>query len=42
MIWSLFKSLSDEKPRPSNNVLVKDKNSDILEYRSSKNEKNLT
>ena len=42
MIWSLFKSLSDEKPRPSNKVLVKDKNSDILEYRSSKNEKNLT
>ena len=39
MIWSLFKSLSDEKPRPSNKVLVKDKNSDILEYRSSKNEK---
>lgn len=42
MIWSLFKSLSDEKPRPSNKVLVKDKNSDILEYRSSKNEKNLS
>ena len=41
MIWSLFKSLSDEKPRPSNKVLVKDKNSDILEYRSSKT-KNLT
>lgn len=39
MIWSLFKSLSDEKPRPSNKALVKDKNSDILEYRSSKTKK---
>ncbi|HHC8904877.1 TPA: BCCT family transporter [Staphylococcus aureus] len=36
MIWSLIKSLSEEKPRNSNKVLIKHRDPDILEYRSSK------
>ncbi|HFV7545436.1 TPA: BCCT family transporter [Staphylococcus aureus] len=36
MIWSLLKSLSEEKPRNSNKVLIKHRDPDILEYRSSK------
>lgn len=39
MIWSLFKSLGEEKPRPSNKILVKDRDSDVLEYKSSKDKK---
>ncbi|HHV6162585.1 TPA: BCCT family transporter, partial [Staphylococcus aureus] len=35
MIWSLLKSLSEEKPRNSNKVLIKHRDPDILEYRSS-------
>ena len=33
MIWSLFKSLSIEKPRPSNKLLVSDEK--YLQYRKS-------
>ena len=36
MIWSLLKSLSEEKPRNSNKVLIKHRDPDVLEYRSSK------
>lgn len=33
MIWSLFKSLAIEKPRPSNKLLVTD--SQLLQYRKA-------
>lgn len=36
MIWSLFKSLSIEKPRPSNKLLVSDEK--YLQYRKANQE----
>ena len=36
MIWSLFKSLSIEKPRPSNKLMISDDK--LLQYRKANQE----